>query len=146
VTEVQIKQAPYDSPEYWQMVALRKAILRAPLGLDFTPEQLAAESEHHHFGAWAGEELIGCLVLEPLTDDSLKMRQVAVKPEWQGQGVGTTLVRFAETFAQQQGYRKLVLHARQTAVPFYLRLGYTVEGEPFEEVTIPHLLMTKWLA
>ncbi|CEK20076.1 acetyltransferase [Chthonomonas calidirosea] len=143
--ELQIKHVPYNSPDYWQMVALRRAILRAPLGLDFTPEQLAIEGEDYHIGAWVGEDLIGCLVLEPLANDILKMRQVAVRPEWQGQGVGTALVRYAETFALQLGYRKLVLHARETAVSFYLRLGYTVEGEPFEEVTIPHRLMYKWL-
>ena len=34
------------------------------------------------------------------------------------------------------------LHARQIAVPFYERLGYTIVGEPFEEVGIPCLLYT----
>ena len=35
----------------------------------------------------------------------------------------------------------MVLHARQTAVPFYERLGYETYGEPFVEVTIPHIAM-----
>jgi predicted GNAT family N-acyltransferase len=39
----------------------------------------------------------------------------------------------------------MILHARATAVPFYLRLGYTVVGEPFEEVGIPHRGMEKAL-
>jgi len=37
----------------------------------------------------------------------------------------------------------MILSARDTAIPFYERLKYNVEGEPFEEVTIPHRLMAK---
>ena len=43
------------------------------------------------------------------------------------------------------GGRLLTLHARETAVAFYLRLGYRVVGEPFVEVTIPHRTMEKLL-
>jgi predicted GNAT family N-acyltransferase len=37
------------------------------------------------------------------------------------------------------------MHARQTAVGFYQKLGYSITGEPFEEVTIPHYIMEKAL-
>jgi predicted GNAT family N-acyltransferase len=37
----------------------------------------------------------------------------------------------------------VVLHARETAVSFYKKLGYTKEGNVFEEVGIPHWKMTK---
>jgi len=39
----------------------------------------------------------------------------------------------------------MVLHAREAAIPFYLRLGYELEGEPFTEVGIPHRRMVKLL-
>ena len=39
----------------------------------------------------------------------------------------------------------MTLHARQVAVPFYERLGYSIVGEPFEEVSIPHFKMEKGL-
>lgn len=141
--EMRIALAHHNTPAYWQMVALRRKILRTPLGLDFTAEELAAEADAYHVGAWCGEELIGCLVLEPLEEDTTKLRQVAVQEDWQRQGVGTALVHFAEALARQQGYRKIVLHAREAAVPFYLRLHYRLEGEPFVEVNIPHRLMVK---
>ena len=44
------------------------------------------------------------------------------------------------------GIRHLRLAARQTAVGFYARLGYAVDGEPFIEKTIPHRTMRKMLA
>jgi predicted GNAT family N-acyltransferase len=52
---------------------------------------------------------------------------------------------FAENIARDLGYKKLCMHARQTAVGFYQKLGYSISGEPFEEVTIPHYIMEKVL-
>jgi predicted GNAT family N-acyltransferase len=37
------------------------------------------------------------------------------------------------------------MHARQSAVGFYQKLGYQIRGEEFEEVTIPHYEMQKQL-
>jgi predicted GNAT family N-acyltransferase len=38
-----------------------------------------------------------------------------------------------------------VLHARLGADGFYARLGYRAHGAPFDEHTVPHILMTKRL-
>jgi predicted GNAT family N-acyltransferase len=40
----------------------------------------------------------------------------------------------------------MVLHARDTAVPFYEALGYEAFDDPFVEVAIPHRKMRKALA
>ncbi len=45
--------------------------------------------------------------------------------------------------ARREGFRRIIAHAREPAVPFYLRLGYAVEGERFIEVTIPHFTVSK---
>ena len=37
------------------------------------------------------------------------------------------------------------MHARETAVGFYEKLGYKVVGDKFTEVTIPHYVMEKKL-
>ena len=39
----------------------------------------------------------------------------------------------------------MVLHARETAVGFYEKLGYKTSGDKFIEVTIPHFPMQKEL-
>ena len=109
-------------------------------------EQLAAEYDQRHLVATAASgAIVGYLNLTPLDAQTVKMRQVAVSPEAQGQGIGTALVRFSEALAAQQGFHEMVLHARETAVPFYLRLGYEQVGERFEEVGIPHFKMRKQL-
>ena len=73
------------------------------------------------------------------------MRQVAIKTSHQGQGFGTRLVTFAEDVARSAGFREIFAHAREGAVPFYRRLGYAVEGEPFVEVSIRHFTIRKRL-
>ncbi len=137
-----ICEVPHGSPDYWATVHLRQWILRVPLGLDFSPEELAAESDSRHIACYRGGRLIGCLVLRPEGDDA-RMRQVVVVADLQGQGIGTALVEYFETLARELGHRRIVLHARESATPFYEKLGYMRVGERFEEVTIPHWAMVK---
>ncbi len=140
-----ISQIEFATPEYDEAVHLRYEVLRRPLGLEFTPEQLAAEYADIHLAAFdAAGRITGYLCLTPVAGgQELKMRQVAIDPAWQGKGVGTQLVAASEELARQLGFQKMILHARETAVPFYLRLGYTIVGDRFEEVTIPHFKMEK---
>lgn len=133
------------SAEYRDAIRLREAVLRAPLGLTLSAEELAVEPQCEHFVALAGTEVVATLLLIPLDAETVKMRQVAVAPARQGGGIGAGLVRFAEEAAQARGFRRLVAHARGTAVPFYQRLGYTVEGDTFLEQTIPHRRVSKAL-
>lgn len=143
---IQCADISFASPEYDDAVRLRYEILRRPLGRVFEPEQLAVEFEQQHLGAYGPDgALLGCLSLLYVDADTVKMRQVAVAAEAQGKGIGTRLVAYAEAVARRTGMRRMILHARETAVPFYLGLGYTISGLPFEEVGIPHAFMEKAL-
>lgn len=140
----------HGSPAYWQTVALRDEILRRPLGLQFTPEQLAVEAMQHHLACYSDEitadlpQLLACLILQKADIAGfIKMRQVAVTEIYQRQGVGAALCQFAEQWAVEQGFAHIYCHARDTAAPFYKKLGYCIEGEPFSEVGIIHYKMSK---
>jgi len=73
-----------------------------------------------------------------LTENGLKMRQVAVDPSMQGHGIGRQLVKFCEAYAGRNNLGRLYCHARDTAIPFYERCGWISEGPVFTEVDIPH--------
>lgn len=134
----------HGSPEYWATVELRRQVLRRPLGLDFTPEELAAEKGEIQIAILDKGEALATLSLVP-HEAEMKMRQVAVAEGQQGKGLGRRLVTASEEFARGRGVHKMVLHARETAVPFYLALGYDLVGNSFEEVGIPHRKMEKFL-
>ncbi|HVZ42007.1 MAG TPA: GNAT family N-acetyltransferase [Candidatus Kapabacteria bacterium] len=136
----------HGSQEYRETVALRDSVLRRPLGLHFTPEQLAAETGDIHLACYDGNALVACLILTPVDARTVKMRQVAVAQERQAQGVGRALVERSEHVARERGFAEVVLNARLNVVPFYERLGYECVGGVFEEVTIPHRAMRKTLA
>lgn len=140
-----IKEIKYGTEIYHEMVELRDLILRKPLGIVLTAEQLAKDKNDFHLACFKEESLIGCLVLTPKEGGEIQMRQVAVLGEWQSKGIGGKIVKFSEEFARNKGYKRMIMHARGYAVNFYLNLGYEVYGEPFEEVTIPHRNMRKEL-
>jgi predicted GNAT family N-acyltransferase len=141
----EIRIFDHDSEEYRLEVALRSKVLREPLGLTFSEEELAKDAGDFHIGVFCDDLLIGCLLLVPKANQIVKMRQVAIAAAEQGRGIGRALVEFAENFAKAKGFRTMELNARETAVPFYLALNYSVEGEPFQEVTVPHRRMFKVL-
>lgn len=141
-----IIQVEFATPEYDETIALRYKILREPLGLDFTEEQLAAEYADIHLAAYSEAWILrGCLVLTRKTDKVLKMRQVAVSIESQSKGIGTLLVQASEAFARANGFETMELNARDTATHFYEKLNYEKVGEEFVEVNIPHFKMVKQL-
>lgn len=136
----------FASPEYDEAVALRTEVLRKPLGLEFSVEQLSKEWADIHLAAFDGVgKIVGILLLTPLDDSRVKMRQVAVDIALQKKGVGAAMVKRSEELAREMGFKKIELHAREVAVPFYLKLDYTIVGDIFEEVGIPHFKMEKML-
>jgi ribosomal protein S18 acetylase RimI-like enzyme len=139
------RKIAHGAPEYLATAELRNRVLRKPIGLKFSAADVEAEKRYHHLACYRGDALVACLMLDPLGNGDVRMRQLAVAPELQRQGIGKALVKHAEAWAQNAGYRHMTLHARETAVAFYKGLGYSVIGERFEEVTIPHWTMEKSL-
>ena len=140
-----LKIIDHGSREYQQMVQLRNDILRRPLGLQFTPDELEKEKEEILIGAFEEEKMLGCCMLIKEAPNSVRLRQMAVLNNLQGKGIGRALMQFAENIARDRGFQKITMHARKTAVGFYEKLGYNVCGQEFEEVTIPHYVMEKLL-
>lgn len=140
-----VVQVTHGSDQYWKTVDLRRRVLRTPLGLDFDQQELQDELHQHHFAVHVHGELKGCFVMAAVDSFVAKMRQVAVEPESQHQGVGKVMVLDAESWAIRQGYKQIVLHARESAVGFYEKFDYDAFGDPFDEVGIPHRKMRKLL-
>jgi len=138
-----IRILDYQRPEYDQMVALRYDVLRKPLGLQFTQEELARDAKDLLFGAFDEEEMLACCILTDAGDKTFRLRQMAVRNSLQGKGIGASVLVFAENIARDKGYNTLCMHARATARGFYEKLGYQVCSDEFEEVFIPHYEMKK---
>jgi len=137
------RELKYGSDLYHKSIELRDKVLRKPLNLQFTKEELAQDKVDHHLAFVVDEEVVGILVLKRVNENTFKMRQVAVDDSIQKSGIGTKLVKFSESFSINKNVHNITLSARDIAVPFYLKLGYKIEGKGFVEVGIAHHTMTK---
>lgn len=120
-------------------------MLRQPLG--FAPDAVAFpfEAESLHLVALDAGRVVGCVLFHPEGTGTGRLFQMAVEPDRQGTGLGTRLVRVLEAELARRGFGEVTLHARDTAVGFYARLGYVPVGPPYSEVGIPHQNMRRAL-
>ena len=90
-----------------------------------------------HFGLYQKEQLIGIISIfkEPsilfLEKNQLQIRGMAVLEEFQGKGFGAELVKAAENYCINQNVDLIWFNAREIAVYFYKKLGYTSIGDSF---------------
>ncbi len=139
------KQVDHGSSEYEQAKALRDAVLRVPLGLRLSEEDVADDANRMHFVAMNGNTVVGTVSMRPLSTEVVKLRQMAVADGLQGKGIGQQLVAFAEEMMREFAYSKMVMDARCVAVPFYQKLGYEAYGDVFIDVLVEHIAMKKTL-
>jgi predicted GNAT family N-acyltransferase len=140
-----LKIIDHGSEQYKQMLKLRDDILRKPLGLNFTKEELEKEKDYLLIGAYEDDKMLGCCMLVEENSKTVRLRQMAVLNDLQGKGIGKALMIFAENLARDRGYKKITMHARKIATGFYEKMGYVKVGPEFQEITIPHYLMEKKL-
>jgi predicted GNAT family N-acyltransferase len=134
-----------DAPEYAQELDLRWRVLRQPLGFARDAVGFPFEAESLHLIAVDADRVVGCVLFHPEGTESGRLFQMAVEPDRQGSGLGTRLVRVLEAEVVRRGFREVILHARDTAVGFYARLGYAPVGPAYTEVGIPHQNMRRSL-
>lgn len=132
-----------NDPEYEQEKDLRNRVLRLPLGLVLSEQDVRNDDAQLHLVALDGQgQVVGCLLVA-VSGDRARIRQMAVKDTYQGKGIGTELIQKAEDDLRTRNIRTVMLHARLSARGFYERLGYTAASGIFTEVTIPHIEMKK---
>jgi len=137
----------YNTEEYRQMVELRYDVLRKPLGLTFSEQNLEKDKDDLLLISRYPNEgkITGCCILTPLNEYTVQLRQMAIAGFCQGKGLGSELLHHAEKIAEENHFEYMYLHARKTAIDFYKKQGYTIEGDQFMEVGIPHFEMIKKL-
>ncbi|MEO7960574.1 MAG: GNAT family N-acetyltransferase [Ginsengibacter sp.] len=140
-----IKQIDHGSTEYQQMIDLRFELLRKPLNLTFNKDELDKEKEDVLIAAFDEDKMLGCCLLTSVDESCVRLRQMAVQNNLQGKGIGASMMNFAENVARDMRYKRIIMHARKTALGFYKKLGYKINGDEFQELDIPHYIMEKIL-
>lgn len=88
-------------------------------------------------------EPVGTARLRATAPGVFKVERVCVVSEMRSRGIGDRIMGAVEEWARELEAVELRLSAQLPALRFYERLGWTSEGEVFEEAGIPHLFMKK---
>ncbi len=76
--------------------------------------------------------------LLPHTPGVARIGRMAVDHTLRGSRLGRDVLHALMDVARARGDTEVMLHAQQSAIGFYRRLGYEDRGAPFEEAGIPH--------
>ncbi|MEO7850705.1 MAG: GNAT family N-acetyltransferase, partial [Rubrivivax sp.] len=74
-----------------------------------------------------------------------KIGRMAVLQPMRGEGTGRAVLDALMARARQRGDREVLLHAQMSAMPFYLRAGFSKRGDSFDEAGIAHVEMVRSL-
>ncbi|MEO0383666.1 MAG: GNAT family N-acetyltransferase [Pseudomonadota bacterium] len=85
-----------------------------------------------HLGAFDGEGLIGVASFFQ-ESPGIRLRKLAVAPNYRGAGLGSDLVQEGAQLAREQGFTELWCDARQSARGFYEALGFKLDEATFEK-------------
>jgi predicted GNAT family N-acyltransferase len=87
-----------------------------------------------------GQAVGNARLLQP-SPNVAKVGRMAVLREARGKGYGARLLHALLVEARRRGHTEVRLSAQRSAEGFYAAHGFTVVGEPFDEVGIPHIEM-----
>jgi len=122
-------RSPKTAQEFEQYYQLRWLVLRQPWGQAQGSERDSLEQESfHRMIIDESNKVIAVGRLEKTNQFSGQIRYMAVSPEAQGQGLGRQIIEALEQQASMLGITELALNAREDALSFYQRLGYTSQG------------------
>jgi predicted GNAT family N-acyltransferase len=111
------------------------------------PEEIELDADDAiavHALALEGADAVGCgrMVVH---GGEVKIGRMAVLKQRRGEGIGALILAHLIDLARSRGIRKAILHAQLTAEGFYLKNGFTPQGEVFEEAGIAHREMERQL-
>jgi len=81
------------------------------------------------FTARENDETIGVIVLFPLTTETVEIKNVAVKPEFQGQGIGRYLIENVVRIASLNRQKQICIGTANSSVGqlyLYQKLGFEI--------------------
>jgi predicted GNAT family N-acyltransferase len=143
---MQIRE-PISEDDFVKYYALRYKMLRQPWNQPLGSEK--ADDDHECFHAMIcndEQDVLAVCRLQMNSPTEAQIRFMAVDSAHQKKGLGRGIIDYVENVAISKGADKLVLDARDYALPFYEKTGYRVVGESYLLFgVIKHFRMEKLL-
>lgn len=141
-----IIRTPETEKEWEDYFDLRYRVLRKPLNQPIGSERNEGDATGIHFALFDNGKIRAIARLDQSGEKTSQVRFVAVETDQQGSGFGRMIMEAAEEQAKKDGAVKMILHARDYAVDFYLKLNYTLLEPSYKLFDVlQHYLMEKKL-
>lgn len=140
---IRFKIVDFDSPEYHETLKLRNEVMRKPLGLTLSADDVKFDHKRTHIAGYFNDNLICACSLGIFHQKICHIFSFCVKQEYQNQGIGRQLMSYAEKYAQDKGVQRLYLEGRKAASPFYSKCGFVKCGHEYIDMNIVHQDMRK---
>jgi ribosomal protein S18 acetylase RimI-like enzyme len=107
-----------------------------PYTKQYDPEEVELESyaddpDKAVFFAWLGDEVIGQIRLRKYWNGYAYIDDLAVEPDYRGEGIGRALIERAIAWAKEKGLPGIMLETQDNNVPacqLYARCGFVLRG------------------
>lgn len=122
-----------------QVLPIRQRVLWPDKPISFC--QVANDDTASHFGGFIDQMLV-CVASVYIDGNEARLRKFATLVEYQGQGVGSGLLRHVLDQLAFHNVDYFWCDARTSAVDFYRRFGLQVEGGEFEKSGVMYCKMS----
>ena len=143
--EIEIRSPKTDN-EWIEYYDLRYRILRKPWNQPIGSERNEGDSSEQHFAMYSGINLLAVGRLDKCEEKKRQIRFMAVEKRKQGLGYGKLLMIEMEKYCRNDQVNEIILHARESAIPFYEKLSYQLLEPSYKLFgEIQHYIMYKKL-
>lgn len=119
-------RAPKNKEEFKQYYQLRYDVLRKPWNQPLSSNVDDLDNSTIHIAAITDNKVVGCARLQFNNKEEAQLRYMAVTENYRNKGIGRLIVQKAEEITKDNKRIYIVLNAREIALDFYKKNGYSV--------------------
>lgn len=120
---------PRTDDEFNHYYELRWIVLRKPWKQPRGSEKDDFEKNSTHIMACIGKEIVGVGRIHLKSKETMQIRYMAVKENYRNKGIGSHILKELENRAKIKRIKHIILNARENAIQFYIKNGYSIIGK-----------------
>lgn len=127
-----------------EVLPVRHKVLWPHMPINFC--RVDDDDKGEHFGVKMDGNIVVCVAsLFTNSSGEIRLRKFATLPEYQGQGIGSSVLQHLVNYSKEKGATLFWFDARESAIQFYGKFGFSVEGERFYKSNLPYFRMSQSL-
>ncbi len=128
-----------DQEKFRKALSIRTEVFVNEQKVDKRLEFDGKDPEAIHYLAYYENKVAGCARWRK-TEKGIKLERFAVLPEYRAKKIGREILMVVLNDVVNAS-QTIYLNSQKSAIGFYLKNGFSIQGEPFSEAGIEHVKM-----